>query len=441
MAVTRTTTYVPPSVPVWREGGGYSPGKSRKKPLTYSEAEALFATARDKELGKPLPGGVAMRLQKDENVFQIGYRGSVVVSILPDGTYLLTDAGYPTRVTALKMSDYSPARVLAYGKRSRSREGHYEWESLAIFFIPSDDWPPGRMPDLYDAFLRPERHCWLPFPRGRLRVDSEGLPVLSDLLSEIAPPAWKRLADRVQPWTDPQTPSTPVPLSMLDKIAISPGRKYQPLLLRRRWAYNDPIASIWVEGPRPPVFRWMVLDRSGEVADSGTSSRLELAVSSSDRAIRRSGWVSKSPLLGEVLVADVYDSSIEALANEPVMGVHWMEPWVTRSLWGEDPEADFSWANIPLESERRPLPGSLPWPGSPEGRKSNIREWFELSRGRAVGIAADKGRSVAVLHQGEESIGSRGNDSAIALGLVAAVMARLSGIGGAASGALMLLPP
>jgi hypothetical protein len=80
------------------------------KAMTHVEATELFATAKNKEAGKPLDGRKT-RLHKRGDDYAIRYHDTDVVTICADGTYLLDTGGYNTVTTRSRMNDYTPSMV------------------------------------------------------------------------------------------------------------------------------------------------------------------------------------------------------------------------------------------------------------------------------------------------------------------------------------------
>lgn len=75
--------------------------------LTYQQAESLFATARDKVRGKPLPGKETYLMQGCE-CYIVRYWDSPIVRIWQNGTYTVANCDYPTLTTHRKISEYAP---------------------------------------------------------------------------------------------------------------------------------------------------------------------------------------------------------------------------------------------------------------------------------------------------------------------------------------------
>jgi len=76
--------------------------------LTYEEASRLFDTARSPEKGKPLANNT--RLYKRGDEFEIVLHQTAVVSILPEGKYIIRTGGWNTLTTRDRLNRYAPGR-------------------------------------------------------------------------------------------------------------------------------------------------------------------------------------------------------------------------------------------------------------------------------------------------------------------------------------------
>lgn len=413
---------------------GYSSGPTRNVPMRYDEAEETFSRARDPDAGKPLPGK-EVRLWQRGNDYYVSYLDSPVVYIHQDGTYTLDHCGYATRMTIQRMEEYAPVQLAKVGKTKYKRKGYYEdaWlgaDNLELSFPCGIMRHEKRQSLFYQVF--PEefrRTCYLEFPRQKLHVDAEGRPVLDSLLSEIAPPEWKyKLVKLLQPWEPIQRipgQITPV-ISKWHSAAYAkkwptgsdrPGQVRmtsdtgglvaQPVLVRREWNGNRPVASVWVYFGRrrePKLYRWVIPD----FGFAGQSTRLELAVNAVDRKLRWLQYSSAPPLLTDVLgnlreqletTQQIEPSQLALpfdftpLLSRQVLRAHWMQPWDTREFLRNYPMP----ASMPDSRSvpRAPMTGAKPWPGS-----GDVRVWFELVDGTAVGILHDKktNKDVVLVH-------------------------------------------
>lgn len=438
---------------------GYSPGPyvTRAKfkemfdislPLDYAEAGEVFALARFPDRGKPVAGHET-RLFQDERTgdYYLSYRDAPIVVYHSDGTVTLDHNGYPTKMTAQRMDEYAPLpRVIQLVGKRQSKWGdegsYYAWDNLALSFdcplrpaeVAQDlryQWFPERF----------ERRCLLPFVRGRLRVDGTGRPVLSSLLRDLAPPEWGyRLGAQIQPWTEaPKAFWTDVATAPLhhqrayDALFPSDGGHDHLLLLRPTWVGSEVVATVWTHQvpTGPTLYRWLVRKRPGHLGDeflSGQTSDLQLAVSDADKAIASADWHTTPPLLTEVLgnlreqiwsprSGQLKIFAAPDLLQTPVLRVHWQEPWITY----ETAEGVKRRKTLP----RDPLPGSKPWAGT-----EDVRVWFELVDGTAVGVVHDPKRNqdeVVVRRLHPEARTQWETPGILATGLLAGVLAALIG--------------
>jgi hypothetical protein len=76
--------------------------------LTYEEASRLFDTARSPEKGKPIANNT--RLYKRGDEFEIVLHQTAVVSILPEGKYIIRTGGWNTLTTRDRLNRYAPGR-------------------------------------------------------------------------------------------------------------------------------------------------------------------------------------------------------------------------------------------------------------------------------------------------------------------------------------------
>ena len=439
-----------------------SPGPCRQSPMRYSEAEETFARARFPDRGKPLPGA-QVRLHKYDDDYVVEYHNNPVVTIYRDGTYLLDYGGYPTNMAAIRMREYAPLHwnsseswIWTVGKREyrqhhRNEERWYGYDNLELIF-PCQVFPADIEKNLFYQYY-PERfsfQCHLEFVRERLHMDAEGRPVLESLIGDLAPTEWRTvLFKRLQPWAQAmrlsgqsfaQAPANHV-AAYLDKWPqqgrdgqLPPTSRTgehvsQLAMLRRSWIGNKPVASVWVHHRRrnhPQVFRWVI----PSTGPTGQSTHLELALKAVDRELAKAGWSTAPPTLSEVLgnlrTEVDYGASLpfdrSGLLYRRVVRAHWMEPWKTvefSKMAIESGYFDREHRQLP----RRPLPGSLPWPGSEE-----VRVWFELVDGTAVGIVHDSASAKDRLAF-STTRGGGGTDwvaeGVLAAGLVATILAWL----------------
>lgn len=77
--------------------------------LTYKKATALLGTARDPEKGKPIANNT--RLFKRGDNFVIRLHDTDIITIKPNGSFVLNSGGYKTRTTKDRLNEYSPANI------------------------------------------------------------------------------------------------------------------------------------------------------------------------------------------------------------------------------------------------------------------------------------------------------------------------------------------
>lgn len=77
--------------------------------MTHNEAKRLFATARDKNAGKPL--GRNARLMKRGDDYAVRLHQTDVVTIHADGTYTLDSGDWRTVTTKRWINEHTPARL------------------------------------------------------------------------------------------------------------------------------------------------------------------------------------------------------------------------------------------------------------------------------------------------------------------------------------------
>lgn len=86
--------------------------------LTYEECIRLFDTARSPEKGKPLANNT--RLYKRGDEFEIVLHQTAVVSVLPEGKYIIRTGGWNTLTTRDRLNRYAPGRFF-------TRQGILYW--------------------------------------------------------------------------------------------------------------------------------------------------------------------------------------------------------------------------------------------------------------------------------------------------------------------------
>lgn len=433
---------------------GYSSGPLRVVELDHPEATALFARARSPDLGKPLPGKDVRLWKKRDGSFRVTYRDTPVVDIHPDDTYTLMHGGYPTKMTAQRINEYAPAEVSTHGVRRREshEEGFefYMWDNLEIAWKT----PPAAsvrrknlLMQLYPDQFEQSEWRMMPFPRDQIRVDSDGEPVLVDLLSEIAPDSWSYAAgSRLQAWARPLPDTTTGRPIEPRELGLRPADWEQaaqelPVLVRRSW-FNTPAGLVWWVRPLdgPDHYRWAAKNRPSTRLLSGTSRNLEGALQQTDQALLELGWESGSPRLAALLGPlssqlgrtpdpDPVQPLLPLPLNERLLGmnvkrVHWMEPWTTVRVEAVPGVSVYDRPRTTLP--REPLPGSQLWPG-PTDRQTDVRLWFEVN-GHGVALSSVKGTDRVLVHSlGAELQTEWQIDEVLATGLVAAVLAWLTG--------------
>jgi hypothetical protein len=77
--------------------------------MTYQEAELLFATAKNKNQGKPIARNTRLVCHRD--YYAIKLHATEVVKIYRNGVYSLHTEGWRTATTKDRMNQFSPARV------------------------------------------------------------------------------------------------------------------------------------------------------------------------------------------------------------------------------------------------------------------------------------------------------------------------------------------
>lgn len=416
----------------WRHPtSGYSSGPTRKHAMTYDEASETFEkggwSRSRQEKVKVLPGSHT-RLHQTETGFEVQYRDTGVVTIHPDGTYTLDHGGFPTKMTAQRMTEYAPVRVDTHGPRETATdrdEGFtfYTYDNLALYFRGS---PEESEESLFSQFYPKRSRIFsvMEFPASTIRVDGYGRPVIVDLLGRIAPHTWKtELIGRLQAWASTGAPAHVYMPAQIEKIAreewLDPVAAI-PMQVRRTWFRNQPAAFLWLEPAhadrsdacpvpqnRHDVYRWVALGpprrdpqthRLIETRRVGSSIHLEQAVDDAEAAIQELGWSTAPPSLEQLLgylskgppfapVRKWYEREQDlpirhAILDVPVMRVHWIEPWDT---WEDSEPEDIFSVPTRIRLPRKPLPGSLPWPGLPP-ESGHVKYWFELIDGRAVAV-------------------------------------------------------
>ena len=76
--------------------------------LTYEDCIKLFDTARNPDKGKPLANNT--RLYKRGDEFEIVLHQTAVVSVLPEGKYIVRTGGWNTLTTRDRLNRYAPGR-------------------------------------------------------------------------------------------------------------------------------------------------------------------------------------------------------------------------------------------------------------------------------------------------------------------------------------------
>jgi len=95
--------------------------------LTYEEAVKLMGAARYPERGKPLENNTRLWWADDwfgygnddwNDAIVVVLHNTAIVTIYPDGTYVLVTGGWYSNTTRARMSDYAPGYI---------KQKNYEW--------------------------------------------------------------------------------------------------------------------------------------------------------------------------------------------------------------------------------------------------------------------------------------------------------------------------
>ena len=104
--------------------------------MTYGQAANIFATAKNKALGKPI--GHNTRLIKIADAYGIMYHNTVVVYIYSNGHYELNNGGWNTSTTKLRMNEYSPISIFSVKGEWYAR---YKNETIPYFnHLTTNEW-------------------------------------------------------------------------------------------------------------------------------------------------------------------------------------------------------------------------------------------------------------------------------------------------------------
>ena len=83
--------------------------------LSFKDAEALYATARDKEAGKPLENNTRLYRRSswdgDSYYYAVQLHYTDVVEIYRDGRYVLNSGGWQTLTTKDRISKYGAGQI------------------------------------------------------------------------------------------------------------------------------------------------------------------------------------------------------------------------------------------------------------------------------------------------------------------------------------------
>ena len=78
--------------------------------MTYLEAEATFAKARNKAAGKFLQGNTRL-IHLENGDYAVLFHQTNVVTIHADGSYTLRNDGHWTKTTKERINQYSPVHI------------------------------------------------------------------------------------------------------------------------------------------------------------------------------------------------------------------------------------------------------------------------------------------------------------------------------------------
>jgi predicted glycosyl hydrolase (DUF1957 family) len=100
--------------------------------MTFATAAAAFATARNKDRGKPTENRNTVVVKVNDTTYGIKLYNTVVVNIHQDGTYTLNTGGWQTVTTKDRINNYSPARVYQRnGEWYMNDDGKF-WDGVKI---------------------------------------------------------------------------------------------------------------------------------------------------------------------------------------------------------------------------------------------------------------------------------------------------------------------
>jgi hypothetical protein len=80
--------------------------------ITYEQAKRIVSSARNPEKGKPI--GNNTRLIDYGDCVVVKYHATYIITIYPDGRYLLDNGGWYTVTTKARMNRYAPVRIYSH---------------------------------------------------------------------------------------------------------------------------------------------------------------------------------------------------------------------------------------------------------------------------------------------------------------------------------------
>lgn len=89
--------------------------------MTYEEAGVIFDRRRKGSFEKKLENNTYLRQGVD--CYQIVLHSTIIITILPNGNYILNSGGWTTNLTRQRITKYSPARITQKKFRWWFRDG------------------------------------------------------------------------------------------------------------------------------------------------------------------------------------------------------------------------------------------------------------------------------------------------------------------------------
>ena len=135
--------------------------------MTYEQAQEIFATARNKEAGKPVGHNTRLHLLDNGN-YAIRFWNTNIVVIRKDGNYVLNSGGWRTMTTKDRINSFAPCLI---------SQTNYIWYVYpSVDDAPNLDYNDPGYDEAWEAWREQRRATKYPLFEDGIVIDGTGTP-------------------------------------------------------------------------------------------------------------------------------------------------------------------------------------------------------------------------------------------------------------------------